>query len=92
MAVYDSAKTRAAAKALNRLYDALNADVKPNLRRAKAQQDEFRGEAAGVMQEAIESADRRLIRIIDRLEVLQHQVNAYADAMERVDQKLADSL
>ena len=92
MAVYDSAKTRDVAHALNQLSDKLSMDVKPNVRRAAGYRDEFRGEAAKAMNDALERTDWKLTQIIADLEALRRQVNAYADAMERVDKQLADTL
>ena len=92
MAVYDSAKTRDVAHALNQLSDKLSMDVKPNVRRAEGFRDEFRGEAAKAMNDALERTDRKLTQIIADLEALRCQVNAYADAMDRVDKQLADTL
>lgn len=92
MAVYDSAKTRHAAKLIGRLAESVNTGVSPALRRSMEETDAMRGKTAEAIEERLTVLTKRCSGIVNELEELSRLLNRCADAMEEADEQLAGKL
>ena len=92
MAVYDSAKIRAAAKLIERLGSSMDADVLPGLRTANELRAQFRGRTAQAMEQEIDRLTRSARGLEDEIGALAAMLARYADLLEQADAQLAKEL
>ena len=92
MAVYDSAKTRQAAKKIRRLADSLDMDVKRSMEMAADDQGRLRGRAAEAMEEDCRQLVSAARKLVYEMETLSRRISAYAVLLEDLDDQLAEKL
>ena len=92
MAVYDSKKTRQAARTMEQQLLKLRNDVLPELILALQASAALKGVTANAMNEALEELSHSGQQVADQLETVAKQVNAYADKLEEIDDQLAKEM
>ncbi len=92
MAVYDSAKTRNVGRLVKQMALKMDEDALPMMTGASRSMEGLRGQAARAMEEQAEQLLRAATAICAELEDLSLRMNAYADALELADEKLAEKL
>lgn len=92
MAVYDSAKTRQAARLIGKLAEDIRSGVSPTLRRSVEETDAMRGKTADALEERLLVLMKKSSDMVTEVEKLSHLLDRCADAMEEADEQLADKL
>lgn len=92
MAVYDSAKTRQAARLISRLAERVNSGVSPSLRRSMEEADVMRGKTAEALEERLLVLTKKCSVMVTELEKLSRLLDRCADAIEEADEQLAGKL
>lgn len=92
MAVYDSAKTRAAAVQIRKLAEGMDSDVRPGIQGVSECVGELRGKTARAMEDRLIQLVRTASGLSAELGELAQRVNAYADLLEQTDAQLAEKL
>lgn len=89
MATYDSKKIRQAAREAAKLSDGMASGVKPELRAARERLPELKGRTMRAMEAQLEELLREGAGLEDAFDDIAHQLNAYADELEAIDEELA---
>lgn len=92
MAVYDSAKTRQAARLIGRLAESVSSGVSPSLRRSMEEADVMCGRTAEALEERLQVLTKKCSGMVTELERLSQLLDRCADAMEEADEQLAGKL
>lgn len=92
MAVYDSAKVRGIAEKMHRISIEMDAEVRSSVRGASEGLEPLHGRTAQAMGNRLSELCSQAEQLAMEIEAVARFTNAYAEALERVDQELANRL